>query len=150
MSRLATNCITLAAAVILSGGSTAIMAQERAMARMPDAAELDWSGCPGFMPDGCRIAVLHGDPSEPNADIFYRVPGGADVPRHWHNSPERMVLVTGEMSVTYDGQDTVTLTPGTYAYGPARKPHMARCRSQEPCTLFIAFVDPVDAFEDAP
>ena len=36
------------------------------------------------------------------------------------------------------------LLPGTYAYGPARLPHRAECRSIEPCTMFIAFEGPVD------
>ncbi|MDF0599660.1 cupin domain-containing protein [Psychromarinibacter sp. C21-152] len=125
-------------------------AQEMAVARTVDSDALDWGPCPGFMPEGCGIAVLHGNPAEPNADIFYRVPGGAEIPRHWHTSPERMVLVEGEMSVTYDGQDPVTLAPGTYGYGPARKPHSADCLSDGPCTLFIAFVAPIDAMADAP
>ncbi|WP_051530352.1 cupin domain-containing protein [Halomonas halodenitrificans] len=123
-------------------------AQEQAIARTANASSLEWGGCPAFMPDGCEIAVLHGEPAEPNVDIFYRVPGKAEVARHWHNSPERMVLVSGEMEVTYDGQEPVMLNPGTYAHGPARKPHSVTCRSEEACTLFIAFIDPLDAFNE--
>lgn len=137
-----------AATLTMVGGP--VEAQEQAVARAPDAEDLEWGGCPEFMPEGCQIAVLHGDPAEPNADIFFRVPGGAEIARHWHSSPERMALLTGEMSVTYDGQDAVSLSPGTYARGPARKPHSAACLSDGPCTLFIAFVDPIDAFEGAP
>ena len=44
----------------------------------------------------------------------------------------------------YQGSAEATLAPGTYAYGPARLPHRADCRSAEPCTLFIAFEGPVD------
>jgi hypothetical protein len=61
-----------------------------------------------------------------------------------------MVLITGELSVTYDGQGPVVIEPGTYAYGPAKKPHSATCRSSESCTLFIAFVAPIDAMQGAP
>jgi hypothetical protein len=57
-----------------------------------------------------------------------------------------MVLISGEMEVDYDGQDPVVLTAGTYAYGPARLPHTARCLDgDDPCVLFIAFEEPVDA-----
>jgi hypothetical protein len=49
------------------------------------------------------------------------------------------------MEVTYDGQDTATLKPGAYAYGPARHPHHAACVSDDPCILFIAFEEPLDA-----
>jgi quercetin dioxygenase-like cupin family protein len=127
--------------------ATSVQAEEQAIARAADDQALEWGACPGFMPEGCEIAVLHGDPTEPNADIFFRVPGGAEIARHWHSSPERMVLVSGDMSVTYDGQEPVLLNSGTYAYGPARKPHSATCQSSEPCTLFIAFVDPINAMD---
>jgi len=97
------------------------------------------------MPTGCEIAVLHGDPAKPNADVFFRVPGGAVIPAHWHTSAERMVLVSGEMKVAYAGQKPPTLRPGTYAYGPPKATHDATCTSKDPCVLFIAFEGPVDA-----
>jgi len=34
-----------------------------------------------------------------------------------------------------------------YAYGPAKAVHDGRCISTEPCVLFIAFEDPLDAVE---
>lgn len=116
-----------------------------AIAMTFDDPTLEWGPCPEFLPQGCAIAVLQGDPSKPNADVFFKVPGGATIARHWHTSPERMVLVSGELHVTYDGQDMARLLPGTYAYGPARLPHEATCVSQEPCVLAIAFEVPVDA-----
>jgi quercetin dioxygenase-like cupin family protein len=109
-------------------------------------ADLQWGPCPEFIPKGCEIAVLNGDPARNNADIFFKVPGGFEIPQHWHNSSERMVLVSGEMTVRYEGQAPVTLKPGTYAYGPARLAHSATCAKGDPCVLFIAFELPVDAF----
>ena len=126
-------------------------AQEPALARTFMDTDLQWGPCPDFIPAGCEIAVLHGDPTRENADIFFKVPGGHfTVPHHRHTSAERMVLVTGEMQVRYDGQDAVVLRPGTYAYGPARLPHTAVCKGSEPCVLFIAFEEPVDAFAVTP
>lgn len=122
-------------------------AQEQALARTFMDTDLQWGPCPDFIPAGCEIAVLHGDPARENADIFFKVPGGDfTVPHHRHTSAERMVLVAGEMQVRYDGQDAVVLRPGTYAYGPAQLPHSAVCKGNEPCVLFIAFEEPVDAF----
>ncbi len=66
---------------------------------------------------------------------------------HWHSSAERMVLVTGTLDVTYEDEKIQTMYPGTYAYGPAKKPHRAHCRKGEACVLFIAFEKPIDAFE---
>ena len=37
------------------------------------------------------------------------------------------------------------LTPGTYAYGPAGRPHAGQCVSEADCILMIAFEGPVDA-----
>jgi quercetin dioxygenase-like cupin family protein len=108
---------------------------------------LAWGPCPEFLPKGCQIAVLNGDPAAKNADIFFKVPGGSKIARHWHTSAERMVLVSGELHVKYDGLAPVKLKPGMYAYGPPKAAHSADCRSTDPCVLFIAFEEPVDAVE---
>ena len=109
------------------------------------ASNLQWGACPPIFPAGCQIAVLHGNPAQPNADVFLRVPGGATLPAHSHTSAERMILVEGKLSVRYKGAAAEILTPGEYAYGPASLPHEATCQGDKPCTLFIAFEGPVDA-----
>lgn len=106
-------------------------------------SNLEWGPCPDFMPEGCNIAVLHGNPAEKNADIFFKVPANSFIPAHTHTSAERMVLISGELEVTYDGEQPQTLKEGTYAYGPATKPHSAKC-GDSPCVLFIAFEQPID------
>ena len=88
--------------------------------------------------------MLHGDPGKPNADVFLKLPAKAVVPEHWHTSAERMVLVAGELHITYAGQPTAVLRPGSYAYGPAKLSHKGTCVSSTPCVLFIAFELPVD------
>jgi quercetin dioxygenase-like cupin family protein len=106
---------------------------------------LQWGSCPAIFPAGCQIAVLNGDPAKPNADVFLRVPGGYKIPPHSHTSPERIVLVEGQLTVHYQGSPEADLTLGEYAYGPAGLPHAATCSSAGPCTLFIAFESAVDA-----
>ena len=139
-----------ALSLLLASPFAAAFAQDVPLASTAGDAGLKWGGCPDFMPKGCEIAVLHGDPARNNADAFFKVPANAVIPRHWHTSAERMVLVAGEMHVTYDGQPTAVLKPGTYAYGPARMPHSATCGAAGPCVLFIAFETPVDAVAGAP
>lgn len=118
---------------------------ESAVTHTAQDATLKWGPCPAFLPKGCGIAVLHGDPAKDNADVFLKVPARSTIPLHWHTSAERMVLVAGELQVTYDGQKKGVLRPGTYAYGPAKKPHDGYCASEVPCILFIAFESPIDA-----
>jgi mannose-6-phosphate isomerase-like protein (cupin superfamily) len=120
-------------------------AQEPALAFSINDAQLNWGPCPDFIPEGCEIAVLHGDPGKNNSDIFFKVPANFTVPHHWHTSAERMVLVSGELEVVYDGQQPVVLQPGMYAYGPPKLPHKASCANGGPCVLFIAFEGPIDA-----
>lgn len=135
---------------LLAGGSANAPAADAPLARVATETDLKWGACPDFMPRGCQIAVLHGDPARANADVFFKVPGNSEIPRHWHTSAERMVLVAGELHVRYDGHKTAVLKPGTYAYGPARAPHAASCKGSEACVLFIAFESPVDAIAGGP
>lgn len=109
-------------------------------------SDLRWGPCPAFMPDDCRISVLNGSPDQPNADIFFKAASQSVIPEHTHTSAERMVLVSGEMQVNYEGQQPEVLTVGDYGYGPPEKPHTATCLSDDPCVLFIAFEEPIDAF----
>jgi mannose-6-phosphate isomerase-like protein (cupin superfamily) len=120
-------------------------AQEQALTWTADDPQLKWVPCPPFLPKGCGIAVLHGDPARDNVDVFFRVPAKSIIPLHWHTSAERMVLVAGELHVTYDGQKKAVLKPGTFAYGPAKRPHKGFCASAVSCVLFIAFESPLDA-----
>ena len=120
-------------------------AQELAVTWTAGDPQLKWGPCPPFLPKGCGIAILHGDPAKDNVDVFFKVPAKSTIPLHWHSSPERMVLVAGELHVTYDGQKKAVLKTGTYAYGPAKRSHQAYCASAVACVLFIAFESPLDA-----
>lgn len=138
------------AAALLALSGTAHPADPPAPSRSFQDPALKWGPCPDFMPEGCAITVVHGDPAGDEADVFFRVPARAAIPLHWHSAAERMVLVAGRLTVRYDGQRPVTLTPGTYAYGPARLAHSATCEGAQPCVLFIAFDGPVDAHAGRP
>ena len=120
--------------------------KEMSVIKTIDDDELQWGPCPPFMPNGCSIAVLHGDPVKENLDVFFKVPANYNIPNHWHHSAERMVLISGELQVTYEGEETKTMKAGTYAYGPSSKPHIAKCGDAGPCVLFIAFEEALDAF----
>ena len=148
MARGLLKAMAITLPVFIGGAPPAFSQQaphDLALARSVGDDKLQWGPCPEFFPVGCQIAALHGDPAQPNADVYFRVPAQYDLPAHWHTSPERMVLVSGELHVTYDGQEPVILRPGMYAYGPAKAVHRGRCASSEPCVLFIAFEGPVDA-----
>lgn len=139
------NRFALLAALALAGAPCQSNETAPALAFAIDDPALAWGPCPDFIGEGCQIAVLHGDPAGNNADVFFKVPGGFTIPHHWHTSAERMVLVSGELAVSYDGHPTQTLKVGMYAYGPPRLGHSAVCAGGADCILFIAFEAPVDA-----
>jgi len=143
------RCACLALMFFLSLAMPTASADEhksaQALFQRFDDPRLAWGPCPAFLPEGCAIAVLQGDPAEKNTDIFFKVPAGADIPLHTHTSAERMILLSGELALRYEGQDEVTVQPGAYAYGPPGLPHEGTCAAGDPCVLFIAFEEPVDA-----
>ena len=145
------TCILLPAFVLtiaVSAQNTIADNSELSIVKTAQDASLKWGPCPPFMPKGCAIAVLHGDPGKNNADVFFKVDANSVIPNHWHNSAERMILISGELEVTYKGEKPQIMKAGTYAYGPAKKPHTAKCGKAEPCILFIAFETPINAFPE--
>ena len=144
-------CIALLAFTMSASGAQAdAQSAEPALARTMSDADIAWGACPPFLPQGCGLAVLHGDAAKPNSDVFLRIPAHAPLPMHWHSSAERMILVAGELRVTYQGQPEAVLKAGSYAYGPAKRAHEGMCVSDEACVLFIAFEGPVDAVAGLP
>lgn len=150
-SALSFNAILFGLLVLINGtvaqGQTEEMENSKVISKN-EIASLNWMACPEPLDvSGCHITILHGDPAKPNTDILFKLEPGASVPRHWHTSAERMVMISGEMEVTYDGEEPQSFKPGTYAYGPSNKPHIARCMENgDPCVIFIAFEEPVDSF----
>lgn len=139
--------LALGVAMMLAQGpaSAQTAGDQRPLAIDKADKALAWGTCPPIYTGECALAVLHGDPAGPNADVFLKVGGGTVLHNHTHNSAERMILVSGQLRVAYAGSPPATLAPGNYAYGPAGAPHEAKCLSSEPCILFIAFEGPVDA-----
>lgn len=133
--------------LFLTAGLSCVYAGENSLVKMANDPGIEWGPCPAFMGETCKLAVLHGDPAKSNSDVFFKVPGDFKIPLHWHTSAERMVLVSGKMDVTYEGEATNTLHTNSYAYGPATKVHKAYCHKGKECILFIAFEQPIDAYE---
>lgn len=131
--------------------SISLLAQEKDMktdemsiAKTINDDDIIWNPAPDFFP-GCSFTILHGDITKPNLDFFFKFEPNTDIIYHTHNSAERMVLISGEMEVQYEGEKPQILKAGTYAYGPANKPHRAKCLNNGQCVLFIAMIDPFDA-----
>lgn len=121
------------------------LAADRPLAKTIADKDISWGPCPKIFPQGCEIGVLQGDPQKKDTDIFLRVPGSYIIPPHSHTSAEHIVLIAGNLEVKYQGHATINLKPGTFAYGPAKLAHQAKCIGAETCVLFISFDLPIDA-----
>lgn len=141
------NIITLAVVFLtigLNAQSNGASDSESSIAATIDSKDLEWLPAPDFFPN-CSFTILHGDISQPNLDFFFKIDPNTEVVNHTHNSPERMILISGDLEVEYQGEKPVVLKAGSYAYGPAGKPHKAKCLDNGPCVLFVAMEDPFDA-----
>jgi quercetin dioxygenase-like cupin family protein len=145
MMTRARNVVLFGLAALLAMRIGEALSSGAAVTRMHHDAGLAWGPCPPVLPGKCEVAVLQGDPAAPHADVFLRLAPGYAIPPHRHTSPEHMILVAGELQVTYAGQPSFTMREGAYAYGPAQAPHAGRCVSKVPCVLFITFESPMDA-----
>ncbi len=125
--------------------STNIHAEDKALVISHKDNSIQWGPCPAFIPKGCEIAILNGNPANNNLDIFFKVPSDFHIPYHNHTSQERMILVSGTLDVTYDNHKKATIQTGEYAFGPAKIPHTAYCHKGNDCVLYIGFVAPLDA-----
>jgi quercetin dioxygenase-like cupin family protein len=146
---LKTTLLSVALMSFVAASRTTAVAQEATgeppIVRTHRDPQLKWNPCPPIFPKGCEVTVLQGDPANGRSDVFLRIPANYTLPLHWHTSPEHMILVAGELHVTYEGQKPSVLRAGSYAYGPAKARHEARCAKAGPCVLFIAFESPIDA-----
>ncbi|MEA1919835.1 MAG: cupin domain-containing protein [Campylobacterota bacterium] len=147
MFKLSLKSVLLVFALAFLINVSSLGASEPAFVLSHDDKNVKWGACPPFLGDGCKIAVIHGDPAKENLDIFFKVPADYAIPHHWHTSAERMILVSGNLTVTYDNQESELIKTGMYAYGPSKRPHTAYCEKGDECVLFIAFEEPLDAFE---
>ena len=95
------KCSLLSKAVFIAifAFSHIAVSGEGAFSRTVNDENIAWGPCPPFFSAGCELAAIQGDPSKPNSDIYFKVPGGYILPAHWHTSAERMVLVSGELDV---------------------------------------------------
>ena len=80
-----TLAATLAWLIPLAASAAAGDPNQAAPPRSFKDADLQSGPCPDFIPKGCQIAVLNGDPAKNNADVFFKVPGGVTYGQHFLN-----------------------------------------------------------------
>ena len=101
------NMITLAFVLLtigLNAQSNDLSEEETSFATTIDNKDLKWLPAPDFFP-GCSFTILHGDLSKSNLDFFFKIEANTEVVNHTHNSPERMILISGDLEVEYENEN---------------------------------------------
>lgn len=111
-------------------------ADDEAMASLVSNSEgLQFMAIPGI-PACAEGTVLRGDPFKGAALLFLRADAGCNIPWHWHNSNEEVMLVSGAGRVQMKDGAAVDLAPGGYAFLPIT--HVHRFRTSARSTFFLA------------
>ena len=115
-----------------------------ASSRCPLSLDLKWVPCGRGMPEGCEVAVLHGNPKTGPSEVVVRMPQSYRFPAHWHTANERITVVKRNPSFTVKGGEAITTRPSTYLFLPGKTAHAGQCGDTEACVLSIALDKPLD------
>lgn len=85
---------------------------------------------------GVDFAAVYGDWAEGAHAKFARFAPGMVAPLHTHTHAYHGVVVQGEFTNPYPGEQGVVMRPGDYWYVPAGMAHSNECVSDEPCVFF--------------
>jgi quercetin dioxygenase-like cupin family protein len=119
-------------AVGLAGVALADAAKPAAAVMMA-AGDLKWVDVPGFP---VKTAVAWGDPAKGAHGAYHKFPAGFDAPLHHHTTDHRVVVLSGTLTLTPEGQAAKTLGPGSYFAFTGMKKHGTKCEAGAECVLF--------------
>jgi quercetin dioxygenase-like cupin family protein len=128
-----------------SGGKAVMMA----------ADELKWID-PANSPPGVKMAVLWGDPAKGAHGAMHKFPAGFSAPLHFHTAGHHVIVVSGTLELTPEGEAAKKLVAGSYFSFTGKKKHVTTCMAGADCVLFVDCGGPWDvvmadaAKKDAP
>jgi quercetin dioxygenase-like cupin family protein len=123
----------LFALVSLFALATAARAQS---ARVWSYEELDWKADKTF--PSVQSVLLLGDPATGDHAMLRKFPAGFAPPPHRHPATERIVVVSGTITVRYADSKEKRLGPSSYSEIPAGMEHGVKCHDDAPCIFVLA------------
>ena len=85
-----------------------------------------------------QFAVATGDLQNGPQGTFGRFPGNFTTPVHTHSHAYRAVVISGEMTNPFDGENNPpVMGPGSFWSVAANAEHATACVSEEPCEFFM-------------
>ncbi len=118
----------LLAVLLTAGGYSEGRSQEPAQSPdsplVIDLDDIEW-GPPGNTPrfaQGTRTAQLGTDPDSGGPIYYAKFPAGSHFDLHWHTHTEYVAVLGGVVTLVL-GEETHSLSPGSYVVIPARMNH---------------------------
>lgn len=97
-----------------------------------DPGSLQWGACPPGLPaDGCKLAVMQGDPGKAGEEFTIRASfsDGYKIMPHFHGTTENITVISGAFHVgmgdKFDESNAQTMSTGSFASMPATMHHYA-------------------------
>ena len=128
VSALALAFATFAPPVLAKAGKKA------GTAVLLPAGDIKWTDVPDF--PGVQMAVLEGDPSKGAGHFLIKLKDGFVAPLHHHSSDHFATVLSGTMSFTVDGQETL-LPAGSFFVFKGKKEHITKCVPGADCVLSV-------------
>ena len=105
-------------------------------ARVWSYEELDWKADKTF--PSVQSVLLWGDPATGEHAMLRKFPAGFAPPPHRHPATERLVVVSGTITVRYADSKEKRLGPGSYSEIPAGMEHAVKCLDDAACIFVLA------------
>lgn len=90
------------------------------------------------VPEGAKIAVLHGSLQAGPVEAVIRLPENYTFPAHSHSSSETYLWLTGDFSYVSENGIEKNMKAPAFISLPAHVPHALVCKDQ-PCLLYLRY-----------
>ncbi|WP_243286598.1 cupin domain-containing protein [Geothrix terrae] len=130
---LAVSALTLALAA-LAPPALAKDGKKAGTAVLLPAGDIQWTDVPDV--PGAQMATLDGDPTKGAGHFLIKLKDGFVAPLHHHTSDHFATVLSGTMSFTVDGKETL-LPAGSFFVFKGKKEHITKCMPGADCVLSV-------------
>ena len=106
------------------------------------SAKESWRTCQGL--PGCVFLPLRGDATREASEALFRLAAGTEFPRHWHTSPERVLVIQGTLVMNLENGERHRVGPRDYLYNPGGMVHWGECAQGADCVYYVHDEKPYD------
>jgi hypothetical protein len=97
--------------------------------------KLNWEEGPASLPNGCKVALLEGNPAKEGPFVFrLKLPDEYRLPAHTHPKTERVTVIAGTFLISMVDAHGVSkpkeMPAGSYGHWPAGMKHMVWAKGE--------------------